>query len=1287
METGVLIIPSHLRKIEERSFMNDPNIVSVQIESGVTQIGEEAFRGCKNLKEIYIPDSVCGTGRSVFRSCVSLERVHLSAEIKILNDGLFRNCANLKKIIVPEGIVDSRTGVFAQCKSLVDVELPKTLQVIGDSMFRGCRSLIQLVLPEGVQELHESAFARAVNLQKIYLPRSISAIVPYEKGALLNCTVYAHENSYACQWMLTRGYHVISIETSKKLTLGSKQIFTGHSKQDTNLDRLDTSLLELEALKTQQTNVALAKEALGRIKKEVNTAHVSMLKEMEPYLEEIVFGEIADVKYIRRLYEIYKKFGESEKIERLFQTYPHLEKRCKPSIHTVKELLYLGEVSAANEELEKLYSNKTIDDRDYERLKLKLIQISGDGKAIYQYCKELLSSGSSNPNVLYAFKKVCIATGHTDEAITILRKYAQEGGSFSALYPLIELYTLIGDDLSAREVYAQMVRYVKHKLRNVDKLSKDIKFYVTQIRKAEYLLELPPSQRYSAEIAEQFEASTPPLIFESIFGDLPVIERPMTYKGVTYLEDFIGGNGKGKHDNDCNAQSKCDEQAPMASYVTEEKSMTKYNGKGMDKAMDKTTDSNENRIIQNVGIDLGTTNTVVSYIDEKNQLMNLIVGSKIIIPSAIFFESPDLIYYGENALNRARKNSQSIVRLFKRIIGNSRETIQVRYNKIENETCKEDGSHIFVVDTNCFCDDSDLLGYFRENETVVLPVTVSEELQFRAKQAETQYTAKSALQNLAEKEKYACRIEYETSDLELLPKDFFRPQTNNEKNDNKILSVAKKVSEKYKDKEVVLITSDRELGKIKAPQCDINAISLKEFKLERLPEQQKLNSSFSLTGEDATRIFLKFVLEEICKKLNCDGANAVITVPVNFNQMQVDATKRAALGAGFQDVYIQSEPIAAATAYSMDQETDRKILVYDFGGGTFDVAIVSFDEEKNELHVLGTAGDAHLGGQDITNKLTYYIKEKLRDECGLDLFDEEESGITKEEYYANLQIIEREAERVKESLTYIQEESINILNLYTANGTPLSKEIPITREELVDEVSDPSGSDFETVNELVRRTIKCTEEAIQDANLQVEMIDVVILAGGASLMPLVQQKVKDFFGKAPFSDKDPATLIANGAALIAETHWAPPKNVNIDRSTGSDRLRRAPTRREKVIADLGVALFEGDEFDPVIRIGTPLPAKGTRTYYLLKDGQEAIDVKVYSRKRNNLTTKYTRCDYLDTVSIRNIPELSKRDVVVNVTFEITEEYELKVSADIRNKNTGEIVVPTNEIRICRDSAN
>src|SRR5437763_1140370 len=241
---------------------------------------------------------------------------------------------------------------------------------------------------------------------------------------------------------------------------------------------------------------------------------------------------------------------------------------------------------------------------------------------------------------------------------------------------------------------------------------------------------------------------------------------------------------------------------------------------------------------------------------------------------------------------------------------------------------------------------------------------------------------------------------------------------------------------------------------------------------------------------------------------------AVITVPAYFNDSQRQATKDAGRIAGLDVKRIINEPTAAALAFGLDKhgKGDRKIAVYDLGGGTFDISIIEIADVEGEkqFEVLSTNGDTFLGGEDFDQRLIDYIVEEFRKQSGMDLSKDPIA----------LQRIKTSAERAKIELSSSQQTEINEPYITMANGAPVHLNLKITRAKLE-----------ALVEELINKTIEPCRVAIKDAGVKVSDIDDIILVGGMTRMPKVQEKVKEFFGKEPRKDVNPDEAVAVGAAI------------------------------------------------------------------------------------------------------------------------------------------------------------
>jgi molecular chaperone DnaK len=255
-----------------------------------------------------------------------------------------------------------------------------------------------------------------------------------------------------------------------------------------------------------------------------------------------------------------------------------------------------------------------------------------------------------------------------------------------------------------------------------------------------------------------------------------------------------------------------------------------------------------------------------------------------------------------------------------------------------------------------------------------------------------------------------------------------------------------------------------------------------------------------------------FVLEEMKliaeSYLGEEVTEAVITVPAYFDDAQRQATKDAGRIAGLEVKRIINEPTAAAVAYGFDHKDGQRVVVYDLGGGTFDVSILEISD--GVFSVKATSGDTHLGGEDFDNALVNHLAENFLDEHAIDLRQDRVS----------LQRLKEQAEKVKHELSSSLETDLNIPFIAQKNGQPIHLEAKVKRSELEIIVSD-----------LVERTFEPCKQALRDSGLKINDIDEVLLVGGQTRMPLVQRRVAEFFGKQPNKEVNPDEVVAVGAAI------------------------------------------------------------------------------------------------------------------------------------------------------------
>ncbi len=357
---------------------------------------------------------------------------------------------------------------------------------------------------------------------------------------------------------------------------------------------------------------------------------------------------------------------------------------------------------------------------------------------------------------------------------------------------------------------------------------------------------------------------------------------------------------------------------------------------------------------------------------------------------------------------------------------------------------------------------------------------------------------------------------------------------------------------------------------------------------------------------------------------------AVITVPAYFNDSQRQATKDAGRIAGLEVKRIINEPTAAALAYGLDKGgADRKIAVYDLGGGTFDISIIEIanvDGEK-QFEVLATNGDTHLGGEDFDKRLMDYLIEEFRKEQGIDLRNDPLA----------LQRLRDAAERAKIELSSAQQTEVNLPYITADASGPKHLNIRITRAKLEALVED-----------LIRKTIEPCRIALKDAGLRPQDIDEVILVGGQTRMPKVQQAVAEFFGKEPRKDVNPDEAVAIGAAIQAGVLAGEVKDVLL--------LDVTPL-------SLGIETL-GGVFTKIIEKNTTIPTRASQIFSTAEDGQTAVTVHVLQGEREQARFNKSLAKF-DLVGIEPAPRGVPQ---IEVTFDIDANGILHVSA--KDKKTG-----------------
>jgi len=350
---------------------------------------------------------------------------------------------------------------------------------------------------------------------------------------------------------------------------------------------------------------------------------------------------------------------------------------------------------------------------------------------------------------------------------------------------------------------------------------------------------------------------------------------------------------------------------------------------------------------------------------------------------------------------------------------------------------------------------------------------------------------------------------------------------------------------------------------------------------------------------------------------------AVITVPAYFNDSQRKATKDAGAIAGMEVVRIINEPTAAALAYGMDKKKDQTIAVYDFGGGTFDISILEVGE--GVVEVKSTNGDTHLGGDDIDQHIQDWIVSEFKKESGIDLAKDKMA----------IQRLKEAAEKAKIELSTTMETEINLPFVTADASGPKHLLMKMTRAKLE-----------QLVEELIQRSVAPVKQAITDANLKASDIDEVILVGGQTRMPRIQQLVRDLFGKEPHKGVNPDEVVAVGAAIQGAVLSGDVKDVLL--------LDVTPLT-------LGIETL-GSVFTKMIPRNTTIPTKKTEIFSTASDSQPSVEIHVLQGEREMATYNRT----LGRFHLDGIPPAPRGVPKIEVTFDIDANGILHVTA----KDTG-----------------
>ena len=381
----------------------------------------------------------------------------------------------------------------------------------------------------------------------------------------------------------------------------------------------------------------------------------------------------------------------------------------------------------------------------------------------------------------------------------------------------------------------------------------------------------------------------------------------------------------------------------------------------------------------------------------------------------------------------------------------------------------------------------------------------------------------------------------------------------------------------------------------------------------------------TMSPPEVSAMVLRKIKEDAESKLGETITQAVITVPAYFNDSQRNATKDAGKIAGLEVLRIINEPTAAALAYGLDKQGDQTIAVYDLGGGTFDISILQIGEGVFE--VKATNGDTHLGGDDFDQRIINWIIEEFKKDQGIDLQNDNMA----------LQRLKEAAEKAKIELSNVMQSEINLPFITADSSGPKHLAMSLTRSKLE-----------QLVDDLITKTVEPCKKAIEDAGIKASDINEVILVGGMTRMPSVQDKVKELFEKEPHKGVNPDEVVAIGAAIQAGVLQGDVRDVLL--------LDVTPL-------SLGIETL-GGVMTPLIPRNTTIPTAKSEVFSTAADNQDKVEIHVLQGERSMATENNSIGKFvLDGIlpAPRGIPQ-------IEVTFDLDANGILNVSA--KDKGTG-----------------